>query len=224
MAACARSVGRELAPLKRHHEARLVESDATLVEKGFASGLLRLEKGRNVVTADPYQATAWLVEGDPAWPCWEYLPHMAAYVHLIRDLEYPSQAVRFETPDVELRLDLAVLDDLGHVLVLGEVKVSPAQLSSLEAVLPTFEGDPAEPVPVKQGGPQGMLREAWKLAHQLWVTRAPYLWLVAAGTRRGFAVSYAGHLVLTPMTELPTADALWPDGFSGGTPRISLTT
>jgi hypothetical protein len=223
METCARAVGRELGPLKPHHVDRLVEGDAALVEQGFNSGLLAITKGRNVVTGDPLQATAWLVEGNPAWPCWEYLPHLAGYVHLIDELAYPRQAVRFETPDRELRLDLAVLDESGFVLVLGEVKVMRGQLDGLESGVATFQGDPGEPLSVKGGGPQGMRREAWKLAHQLWVTRAPYLWLVAAGTRRAFDVTYAGRISLQPRVALPAAEDLWPAGFSRATtPTIAL--
>lgn len=221
MRECARGLGREFAPLKyRHVEVRLIEEDAELAERGFESGLLSIYQHNRVKTADPYQGTAWLVEGNPAHLCWEYLPHLAAYVELIEFHGYPQKAVRFETPDSELNLDLAVLNQAGQVLVLGEVKTEQRQAVSLEALVPTFDGDPGKPATVRAGGPHGSLRDAWKLAHQLWVTRAPYLWLVASGTRKVFDVSYEEKLILRPRTALPDRVALWPDGFHGETPRI----
>jgi hypothetical protein len=224
MQGCALTLGRELGPVQDRYLPRLVERDADLVEHGFDTGLLRITGGRNVTTADPFQATAWLVEGNPVHLCWEYLPHMAAYVELLVEHGYPSTAVRFETPDAELRLDLAALRSTGEVLVLGEVKVDAKQLMSLERVVTTFIGDPGEPLPVKQGGPQGAQREGWKLAHQLWVTRAPYLWLVAAGTRAVFRVRYGESIELEQTQDLPSVVELWPDGPPATTPRLRLAT
>lgn len=163
MRECARAMSRDLAPMKaRHLEIRLVEHDAELAERGFESGLLAIEQPNRVRTADPYQGTAWLVEGDPAHLCWEYLPHLAAYVELVEELGYPASAIRFETPDPELNLDLAVLDPEGKVLVLGEVKAEPRQIASLETLVPSFHGDPGKPLPLSAGGPHGATREAWK--------------------------------------------------------------
>lgn len=85
MRGCASAIGREfrepaLATLQRRVDARDVE----LLERGLAAGLVRID-GNYIVTQDPWQGTAWLVEGTPASPCWEYLPHVAAYIELILD-------------------------------------------------------------------------------------------------------------------------------------------
>jgi hypothetical protein len=222
MRECARAMGRDFAPMKeRHVSARLVERDAELAERGFASGLLAVEHANRVRTADPFQGTAWLVEGNPSHLCWEYLPHLAAYVELVEDLSYPAAAVRFETSDAELNLDLAVVDHIGRVLVLGEVKSEPGQILSLETLVPTFAHDPGKPATVRAGGPNGARRGAWKLTHQLRVTRAPYLWLAASGARAAFDVEYGDTIVLNRRDSLPSAGQLWPSGFVGPTPRIS---
>jgi len=219
---CAVSLGRELGPIPESHLlARVDEGDAELVERGLTSGLLRIE-GNYVWTQDPYQATAWLVEGNPARPCWEYLPHLAAYVELIEDHHYPVNAVRFETPEAELNLDIAVLTPDGTVLILGEVKREADQLEAIMGHLTTIDGDPGKPQPTTRGGPTGPLREAWKLAHQLWQTEAPWLWLVASGTRKAYAVRHGDKLVLHP-SELPTRETLWPLGVQDGDlPRLAL--
>jgi hypothetical protein len=63
---------------------RLHEGDAAWFALGVKGGLLRIGAHAYLYTADPHQTTAWLVEGGAvAWPCWEYLPHAAAYVELI---------------------------------------------------------------------------------------------------------------------------------------------
>lgn len=222
MEGCAQDMGRSLAPVTDLDRAlRLHESDAATVERGFRDGLLSIQKPNRVLTADPFQGTAWLIEGTPARLCWEYVPHMAAYVELIQDHGYPSSAVRFETPDVEMNLDLAVLDATGHVLVLGEVKREARQIAGLEQVVQELQGDPGKAVPrTAPGAPQGPRREAWKLAHQLWQTRAPHLWLIASGTRQVFDVGYSDRIVLDPRPSLPAVSELWPTVVSGPTPRI----
>jgi hypothetical protein len=140
---------------------------------------------------------------------------MAAYAELLLELEYPAASVRFETPDNELRLDLAVLDETGRVLVLGEAKTEPRMLDKLESLVGFFADDCGWP------DRRDPAKEAQKLAHQLWVTRAPYLWLVASGARRAFQVEYDDRIALVPIDRLPTAEELWPTGFSGATPRIA---
>lgn len=223
MEACARAMGRVLAPIEaRERLLRLAESDAALVETGFASGLLRIEPPNRVRTADPFQGTAWLVEGDPARLCWEYVPHLAGYVELVTVVGYPVAAVRFETPDAELNLDLVVLDADGRALVVGEVKREDRQLRDLERLLPRFDGDPGKAPPRSaEGAPGGPRREAWKLAHQLWRTRAPYLWLVASGVRRVYDVEYAQRLRLRPRPVLPAAADLWTAGVPESPVRLA---
>ena len=129
MEECARFLGRELGSIpERHLKDRLVESDAELISRGLESGLLAID-GNYLRTADPHQATAWLVEGNPAHLCWEYVPHAAAYVELLEVLGYAAGSVRFETPDAEMNLDLAVVADDGAVVVLGEVKSEAGQVN-----------------------------------------------------------------------------------------------
>ncbi|UMG91673.1 hypothetical protein [Nocardioides sp. TF02-7] len=208
--------GRELAPISdRNRAVRLVESDARSVESGFAAGVLTVEDGNRVRTLDPRQGTARLVEGDPAHLCWERLPQLAAYVDLL-GAGFPPGALRFETPESELRLDLAAVDDDGRVLVLGEAKAEPLQLAKLEALVQTFEGDPGARSCATRDG------DAHRLAHRLWATRAPYLWLVAAGARRAFRVHYGRTLRLTAQEALPHAADLWPYGCDGATPAVAL--
>jgi hypothetical protein len=210
LAACASHLGRELGPIsEKHLVTRLAETDADLVREGVEAGLLRIE-GNYLRTRDPRQATAWLVEGNPAHPCWEYIPHAAAYVELIATRGLPAGSVRFETPESEvgMSLDLVVVDSGGRAVVLGEVKMEIGQIQRLAAGLAEHAQDPDKPAPVRAGGPRGIRREAWKLAHQLWQTRAPYLWLVAAGRRSAYRVMYGHGLVLEPLDDLPGPEHL----------------
>jgi hypothetical protein len=212
---CAVQMGRELADISdRDRAVRLIESDARTVEEAFGDGVLTVASGGRVRTLDARQATTWLVSGDPARPQWEVMAHLAAYVDLL-GAGYPEAAVRFATPEGELGLDLAAVNDDGQVLLLGVARAEPLELVKIEALLPTFEDTGAPPVRGLPG------REVQQLAHQLWSTRAPYLWLVAAGTRRLFRVRYARTLRLTPVKVLPMPEDLWPFGFGGPTPRVA---
>ena len=209
-------MGRELAEISaRERAVRLVEADARTVEEGFGEGLLRVESSSRVRTLDPLQASAWLVEGDPARPRWETLPQMAAYVELLR-AGYPESGVRFATCDAELGLDLAAVDDDGKVLLLGVARAESLELAKLEALVPTFEEDDVRSALRVPG------QDAQQLARQLWATRATYLWLVAAATRRLFRVRYGRTLTLTSVKLLPLPHELWPFGSDASTPRIAV--
>ncbi len=214
---CAVGMERELEEISdRDRAVRLIETDAQTVEEGFGAGLLAMESASRVRTLDPLQASAWLVSGDPARARWESLPQLAAYVELLR-AGYPEAAVRFETSDTELGLDLAAVDDDGQVLLLGVARAEPLELTKLEALVPTFEGE-GEGVRSMRDVPG---RDAHQLAYQLWSTRAPYLWLVAAGARRLFRVRYGSTIKLTAVRVLPMPVELWPSGFEGPTPRVA---
>jgi hypothetical protein len=186
---------------------RLHESDAALFNRGMRDGLLRVDERGYLFSSDPHQATAWMVEGGAAaWPCWEYLPHAASYVELIVGLGFPETSVRFETPEREhgLDLDLAVVAADGKVLVVGEAKKTTRELDQLLAAMARhFVADPGRPV-----GVSGMAKAAWKLSYRLWVTRAPWLWLVGPSERRALSVTYQPSLVLTPCAALPTPETL----------------
>ena len=212
---CAAKMGRDLAPISdRHRSVRLVESDARSVERGFAAGLLTIESVNRVHTRDPKQVTTWLVQGDPAELNWTALPALAAYVELIEDLGYPRTAVRFGTPDGEFAVDLAAVDEDGKVLVLGRAEPEPILLNLLQALVVTYDGDPLTPWDGTQA------TDAERLAHQLRATQAPYLLLVAPGTRRAFRVTYGRTIKLHPVPELPTADMFWPYGYDGPVPDL----
>lgn len=212
---CAAKLGQDLAEISdRDRSVRLVERDARTVEEGFGEQVLTMAAAGRVRTRDAWQATTCLVTGDPLQPRWESLPQLAAYVELLR-LGYPELAVRFATPDNELRLDLAVLADDGRVLLVGVARAESLLLQKLEALVPTFEGNGPRPVRSALGC------DAHQVATQLWATRAPYLFLVAAGARRVLRVSYGRTITLTPMKALPPAGQLWPYGFEGPTPRIA---
>lgn len=214
---CAVRLQREFADISdRDRAVRLVEGDARLVEQGFADGMLRMESAGRVRTLDPLQANTWLVEGVPARPRWETLSHLAGYVELLR-AGYPESVVRFATSESELELDLAAVDDDGHVLLLGVARAEPLELARLEALVPTFEDENAGSAVRTVPG-----HDARQLACQLWATRAPYLWLVAAGTRRLHRVLYGRTIRLTPVAVLPEPEDLWPFGVLGRTPRIAL--
>ncbi len=213
---CAARMGTELVEISdRDRAVRLVERDARTVEEGFGDGVLTMLSAGRFRTLDPRQPTVTLVASDPVRPRWEALPHLAAYVELIR-AGFPETAVRFATSDSELGLDLAAVNDDGQVLLLGVARAEPLELAKLEALVPTFEGDRVQAVRLVPG------REAQLLAHQLWVTRAPYLWLVASGARRLFRVRYGRTIKLTAVRVLPMPEDLWPFGFFGPTPRIAL--
>lgn len=214
---CAGRLGRELADISdRERSVRLLEDEARTAEEGFGAGLLVIDPPSRVRTLDPLQGSAWLVEGDPARPRWESLAQMAAYVELLR-AGYPEAGVRFATPDRELALDLAAVDEDGQVLLLGVARAEPLELAKLVALVPTFEEATVRcAVRVVPG------QDAQQLARQLWVTRAPYLWLVAAGARRVYRVTYARTITLTPVEALPMAEDLWPSGMYGPTPRIAV--
>jgi len=215
---CGVRMGRELVEITdRDRAVRLVEADAHTVEQGFADGLLAMEAAGRVRTLDPCQGSAWLVAGDPARARWESLPQLAAYVELLQ-VGYPETAVRFQTPESELALDLAAVNDDGQVLLLGSARAEPLELAKLEALVSTFEAT-REGVRSVRDIPG---REAQRLAFQLWSTRAPYLWLVAAGARRLFRVRYDRTIKLSRVRVLPMAEDLWPFGFDGPAPQIAV--
>jgi hypothetical protein len=214
---CAARQGEALEEISdRDRSVRLVDGDARAVEEGFEEGLLTLVASGQVRTLDPLQDAAALVAGDPPQPRWEALPQLAAYVELLR-LGYPEPAVRFATPADELHLDLAAVGEHGEVLVVGAARAESLLLSKLEALVPTFEGTGPRTVRSSLGC------DAHRVATQLWATRAPYLWLVAAGARRVLRVTYGRTITLAPTRRLPRPEELWPYGFDAATPRVLLS-
>jgi hypothetical protein len=136
---------------------------------------------------------------------------------LIERHGFPIPAVRFETPGVEhgVDADLAIVDANGSVVVLGEAKKESRELDRLLEQLPAYAAaDPGPPTTREPG------RAVRKLAHRLWRTRAPWLWLVGPADRRAFEVSY-GPLTLRGQPSLPKPEDL-PLGVFDGHPRIRL--
>lgn len=198
----------------RDRAVRLVEEDARTVEEAIAEGVLTAETSGRVRTLDPLQAEICLIEGDPAAPRWEALSHLATYVDLLH-AGYPPTGIRFATSDSELSLDLAAVREDGRVALLGVVRTEPLELTKLEALIPTFEA--ALRV---SGGRARSDRDAARVVSQLWSTRAPYLLLSAAGSRRVLRVRYGRTITLAPTKLLPLKHELWPDGAPVHTPRV----
>jgi hypothetical protein len=120
----------------------------------------------------------------------------------VRRLGYPTGRVLFELPQRSLQLDLAVLGDEGAVVVLGEAKRAAGMLDALvQAIRDRFNQAPPGEETKRRGD------EARQLAWRLWLTTAPYLWLVSPGIRRAYRCGYA-PLLLETIPSLPSAEEL----------------
>lgn len=189
---------------------RLTDEDCTTLFAGVEMGLISWRPGGRFDTLDrpsPPRGRWWLIEkdGDTRRPCWEFVPQLAAYVELIRDYGYHRNRVLFDTPQAALQLDLAVLADDSSVAVLGEAKKESADLDKLERGLLTHQGEQPEP---KRGD------EPRQLAWRLWVTRAPFLWLVGPSDRRAYRVTHE-PLELEAIDRLPAGQTLGLDSGPG---------
>jgi hypothetical protein len=193
-------------------ERRLTDQDCDAVFAGIELGLIAWRPGGRFDTLDrprPPRGRWWLIErdGDTRRPCWEFVPQLAAYVELIRDHEYHRSRVLFDTPQSALQLDLSVLGDDGSVVVLGEAKKEATDLNKLEIGLLAHQVEEPEP---RRGD------ESRQLAWRLWVTRAPYLWLIGPSDRRAYRVDYE-PLALTRLEDLPVGTTL---GLVDGPERV----
>lgn len=180
--------------------ARLTEHDCAATLDGFERGLVTWREDTHFDTLDrprPPKGRWWLTEKDGSChrPCWEFVPQIAAYVELIRDLGFHHHRVLFDTPPEAGQLDLAVMGDGGCVVVLGEAKKESRDLDKLLAGLDAYH----DAVPEFRRGD-----EPRQLAWRLWKTRADYLWLVGPGDRRAFKVEHA-PLRLARLICLPSA-------------------
>jgi hypothetical protein len=181
-------------------------ADLALFFEGLDNGLISFARGARFNTLDrPMPGGRWALLSRSRAGGWynaEYLPQLAAYVELIRHLGYPAGRVLFELPTQSLQLDLAVVTDPGTVAVLGEAKRAAPMLGRLaHAVVERF-GDAPPGEDTKRRGD-----EARQLAWRLWITWAPYLWLVGPGVRHAYRCSY-DPLALQPIPSLPAADNL----------------
>ncbi len=180
--------------------ARLTEHDCAAVLDGLAHGLVTWRSDTHFDTRDrprPPKGRWWLTEKDGSChrPCWEFVPQIAAYVELIRDLGFHHNRVLFDTPANAGQLDLAVMGDSGRVIVLGEAKKESRDLDKLLAGLNAY----GDAIPEFRRGD-----EPRQLAWRLWKTTATYLWLIGPADRRAFHVSHA-PLRLEPISRLPVA-------------------
>lgn len=185
---------------------RIIDSDVRALADGISMGVVFWRGAGRFDTLDrPVEPRGrwWLIEKDGGTrrPCWEFVPQLAAYVELIRDLGYHRHRVLFDTPQDALQLDIAVLDDANKVVILGEAKKESKDLDRLENGL--FKHLDEAPDPKRGDEPR-------QLAWRLWTSRAPYLWLIGPADRRAFQVTYE-PLRITPIETVPHATELGLD-------------
>lgn len=156
--------------------------DVELFFRGVEAGLIRLEPSGRFNTLDrPKEGGRWALLSRSRAGGWfnaEYLPQLAAYVEAILDLGYPCERVLFELPAAALQLDLAILDDDGNVMVLGEAKRSTPALAALARGAVHRFGDTAPTDDTKRRGD-----EQRQLAWRLWTVAPQLTWLIGPGHR-----------------------------------------
>lgn len=183
--------------------------DVDLFFRGVDAGVIRVERGGKFNTWDrPKPGGRWsLLSRSKAggWYNAEYLPQLAAYVEAILDLGYSKERVLFELPAASLQLDLAILDDDGAVVVLGEAKRDVGMLDKLERAVSERFGDVAPDDESKKRGD-----EARQLAWRLWTVAPSFTWLIGPGRRTAFETAVA-PLTLRPLSNLPHARDLGLD-------------
>lgn len=182
------------------------DRDLELFFAAIDAGLITLYRGGRFNTQDrPKPDGRWSLLSrarSGGWYNAEYLPQIAAYADAVLRLGYPSERVLFELPTSSLQLDLAILDDEGRVVVLGEAKRDAAMLTKLRAAcLARFSGRAPGPDSKKRGD------EARQLAWRLWTIGAPYTWLIGPGARQAYRTSLA-PLRLDVLPQLPNASVL----------------
>jgi hypothetical protein len=178
--------------------------DVALFWLGVNRGLITLHRGARFNTRDrPKEGGRWSLLSRAVHGGWcnaEYLPQIAAYVDAIVNLGYAAERVLFELPGSALQLGLAILDDEGQVVVLGEAKRDIRMLGKLRAqVLQRF----ADALPSEETKKRG--DEARQLAWRLWTVAPAYTWLIAPGQRDAYQSSIS-PLTLHPVGVLPRAD------------------
>ena len=180
---------------------KIADEDLRLFFQGVEMGLISLERGVRFNTVDrARRGGRWgLISRGKlgGWYNAEYLPQLAAYVEAIAKLGYPASRVFFELPDIALKIDVAVLDDQGKVVILGEAK---RRSDMLDRLVEEIQRHYNERNPGKEAR-----NEARQLAWRLWQTRAPFLWLIGPGDRHAYSVGY-DPLTLKRLPSLPRAD------------------
>jgi hypothetical protein len=183
--------------------------DVELFFRGVEAGLIRLEPSGRFNTFDrPKEGGRWALLSRSRAGGWfnaEYLPQLAAYVEAILDLGYPCERVLFELPAAALQLDLAILDDAGHVMVLGEAKRSTPALATLARGAVDRFGDTAPTDDTKRRGD-----EQRQLAWRLWTVAPQLTCLIGPGHREAFRTT-TNPLRLQTLPHLPHAADLGLD-------------
>jgi hypothetical protein len=185
---------------------RVDAGDVALFFRGVDAGLVEVKPDGRFNTLDrPTDTGRWALLSRSAHGGWfnaEYLPQLAAYIEAILDLDYPQERVLFELPARSLQLDLAVLDDDGSVVVLGEAKRSTPALAPLAGgALQRF----AEAAPTDESKRRG--DEQRQLAWRLWTVEPALTWLIGPGHREAFRTTLA-PLRLRSLPQLPHARQL----------------
>lgn len=182
------------------------DGDADLFFAGVDAGLIRLHPGGKFNTYDrPTSGGRWSLlsrSREGGWYNAEYLPQLAAYVDAVLRLGYAKERVLFELPTESLQLDLAILDDTGRVVVLGEAKREVGMLAKLLASISQRYANSAPGDETKRRGD-----EARQLAWRLWTVRPQYCWLIAPGQRMAYACDFDPQR-LSGGGSLPQAHAL----------------
>ncbi|WP_370037229.1 hypothetical protein [Nocardioides sp.] len=177
------------------------EDDVALFDEGRDAGLITVLRGGRFNTLDrPIPGGHWGLlsrSRQGGWYNAEYLPQIAAYVDAILHLGYPAGRVLFELPGSALQLDLAILDDSGRVVVLGEAKRDTAMLENLRTnVERRYAGAAPDMTTPKD--------EARQLAWRLWTVAPDFTWLIGPNHRPAFTTS------TSPLRLAPTADGRLP--------------
>lgn len=179
--------------------------DVELFFEGIDARIIRMSPGGKFNTFDrPTASGRWSLlsrSKEGGWYNAEYLPQLAAYVDAILRLGYSKDRVFFELPPESLQLDLAILDDTGTVVVLGEAKRSADMLPKL---IVSMAARFATAIPGDETRKRG--DEGRQLAWRLWTARPRYCWMIAPGQRLAYACDFP--LNLDPIGSLPRAEDL----------------
>jgi hypothetical protein len=182
------------------------EGDLELFFAAVEAGIVTIHRGGKFNTLDrPKPGGRWSLlsrSGVGGWYNAEYLPQLAAYGDLLLRLSYPSARVLFELPSRSLQLDLAVLNDDGQVVVLGEAKRDALMLDKLRDACLSRYGEAQPGVESKRRGD-----ETRQLAWRIWTVAPQYTWLIGPGHRVAYGTT-VGPLRLDRREALPAATEL----------------
>ena len=176
----------------------------------WRGGLVTVVRGGRFNTLDrPTSNGHWaLLSRSKAggWYNAEYLPQLPRFLDAILNLGYPAGRVLFELPVSALQLDLAILDDDGRVVVLGEAKRATGMLGKLRADVLARYSD-VEPDMAEDKD------EARQLAWRLWKVSPPYTWLIGPNHRQAFTTTTSPLRLesVPPDGKLPPASELGLD-------------